>query len=123
MTVGADPENLQVDAAGIANLLLIQRAGLGNVFGVAVRNVDILQYSGRYAVPGDYARADVQMKNDTLYLSLVEKPQFHAAILPVGLHRFCFALDPGKNPMVRFGTDNSGKIVSLEFLEFSFKKK
>jgi len=88
-----------------------------------IRNVDILQYSGRYAVPGDYARADVQMKNDTLYLSLVEKPQFHAAILPVGLHRFCFALDPGKNPMVRFGTDNSGKIVSLEFLEFSFKKK
>ena len=88
-----------------------------------IRNVDIRQYSGHYAVPGDYARADVQVKNDTLYLSFKEKPQFHAAILPVGLHRFCFSVDPGRNPMIRFGTDNSGKIVSLEFLEFSFKKK
>ncbi|MCX6122575.1 MAG: serine hydrolase [Ignavibacteriales bacterium] len=84
---------------------------------------DIQKYSGHYNVPGDYAHADVRVKNDTLYFSLREKPQFNTAILPVGLHRFCFAIDPGKNPMFRFGTDDSGKIVSLEFMEFRFKKK
>jgi len=87
------------------------------------RIVDNEKYSGRYVIPGDYAHADIKVKDDTLYISLVEQPQFIAAILPVGLHRFCFAVDPGKNPMIRFDTDDSGKIVSLEFLEFRFKKK
>ena len=88
-----------------------------------IRNVDIRQYSGQYAVPGDYAHAEVQVKNDTLFFSLKEKPQFKTAILPVDLHRFCFAGDPGKSPMFRFGTDDSGNVVNLEFLEFRFKKK
>jgi hypothetical protein len=87
------------------------------------RNVDLHQYSGLYAVPSEYAHAEVNVRNDTLYFSLMEKPQFNAAILPVDLHRFCFAVDPGKNPMFRFGTDDSGKVVNLEFLEFRFKKK
>ena len=87
------------------------------------RNVDIQKYSGLYAVPGEYAHAEVQVINDTLYFSLVEKPEFNAAILPVGLLRFCFAGDPGKHPMFRFHTDDSGKVVSLEFLDFTFKKK
>jgi len=75
-----------------------------------------------YAVPGEYAHAELQIKNDTLYFSLKEKPEFNAAILPVDLHRFCFAADPGKHPMFRFDTDSSGNVVSLEFLEFKFKK-
>jgi CubicO group peptidase (beta-lactamase class C family) len=87
------------------------------------RNVDLQKYSGRYAVPGDYAQADVQVRNDTLYFSLVEKPEFNAAIQPVGLHQFCFVVDPRKHPMFRFGTDDSGKVVNLEFLDFCFKKK
>jgi len=87
------------------------------------RNVDIHEYSGLYAVPGEYAHAEVQVKNDTLYFSLVEKPEFNAAILPVGLLQFCFAGDPGKHPMFRFLIDDSGKVVSLEFLDFTFKKK
>ena len=87
------------------------------------RNVDLQKYSGRYTVPGDYAHADVQVRDDTLCFSLVEKPQFNAAILPVGLHRFCFAVYPEKNPMFRFSTDDSGKVVNLEFFEFRFKKK
>jgi CubicO group peptidase (beta-lactamase class C family) len=86
-------------------------------------NVNLNKYSGQYAVPGDYAHADVQVRNDTLYFSLVEKPQFNTPILPVGMNRFCFAVDPGKHPMFRFSTDDSGKVVSLEFLEFTFKKK
>jgi CubicO group peptidase (beta-lactamase class C family) len=87
------------------------------------RHVDLHAYSGRYAVPGDYAHADVNVKDDTLYFSLMEKPQFNEAIRPAGLHRFCFAGDPGKNPMLFFGTDESGRVVSLKFLDFSFKKK
>jgi CubicO group peptidase (beta-lactamase class C family) len=86
------------------------------------RNVNIQKYSGVYAVPGEYAHAEVHIKNDTLFFSLMEKPEFNAAILPVGLHRFCFAVDPGKHPMFRFNTNDSGKVISLEFLEFCFKK-
>jgi len=87
------------------------------------RNLNLKIYSGLYAVPGDYAHAEVQVKNDTMYFSLKEKPQFNAAILSVGLHRFCFAVDPGKNPMLQFNTDAQGSIVELKFLEYVFKKK
>ena len=87
------------------------------------RNIDLKKYSGRYAVSGNYAHAEVKVSNDTLYFSLIEKPQFNAVILPMDSHRFCFAVDPGKNPMFRFATDDSGNVVSVEFLEFRFKKQ
>ena len=87
------------------------------------RNVNLQKYSGRYAVPGEYAHANVYVKNDTLFFSLLEKPEFNAVIQPVGLHQFCFAVDPGKHPMFRFDADNSGNVVSLEFLEFRFEKQ
>lgn len=86
------------------------------------RNVDLKKYSGRYTIPGDYAHAEVIVRNDTLYFSLIEKPQFNSAILPIDVYHFCFAVDPGKHPMFRFNTDDSGKVVSLEFLEFCFNK-
>jgi CubicO group peptidase (beta-lactamase class C family) len=81
------------------------------------------EYSGQYVIAGDCAHANISMKNDTLHFSLLEKPQFDAAILPVGLHQFCFALDPQKNPMFIFETDKTGNIATLEFLGFRFKKK
>jgi len=87
------------------------------------RNVDLQKYSGRYTVPGGYAHADLHVKNDTLYFSLLEKPQFNVPIQLVGLHQFCFAVDPGKHPMFHFEADDSGNVVSLEFLEFRFKKQ
>jgi hypothetical protein len=74
-------------------------------------------------VPGDYAHAELMVSNDTLYFSLKEKPEFNAVIQPVGMHQFCFAVDPQKHPMFVFGVDDSGNVVSLEFLEFNFKKK
>jgi CubicO group peptidase (beta-lactamase class C family) len=88
-----------------------------------VKKVDLKKYSGEYALPGDYAHAELITKNDTLYFSLKEKPEFNGAILPVGLNQFCFAADPGRHPMLIFSADDSGNIVSLKFLEFSFKKK
>jgi CubicO group peptidase (beta-lactamase class C family) len=87
------------------------------------RNVELQKYTGEYIIPGDYAHANVILKNDTLYFSLKEKPEFNAAILPVSSNQFCFAIDPGKNPMFSFDLDDSGKIVCLKFLEFVFKKK
>jgi CubicO group peptidase (beta-lactamase class C family) len=86
-------------------------------------HVNLHPYSGRYAVPGEYAHADVSVKNDTLYFSLTEKPGFKAALMPAGPHRFCFAADPGKNPMFRFTADDSGKVAGVEFLSFFFRKK
>ncbi|HEX7571975.1 MAG TPA: hypothetical protein VF514_02710, partial [Bacteroidota bacterium] len=63
------------------------------------------------------------VRNDTVHFSLTEKPQFHEIIQAVDAHHFCFAADPGKHPMFRFDTDESGKVVGLEFLDFYFKKK
>jgi CubicO group peptidase (beta-lactamase class C family) len=87
------------------------------------RSVDLERYSGQYHIPGDYAHAELRVKNDSLYFSLTEKPELTTAILPVGLDQFCFAADPGKNPMFRFNTDDRDVVVSLEFLGFRFKKK
>ena len=81
------------------------------------------KYAGRYSVAGDYAHAEVTIKDSTLYLSLSEKPDFNKAFLPTGLHRFCFTVDPEKNTMLRFNADEFGNIVSLEFLSFMFNKK
>ena len=87
------------------------------------RKLDLHAYAGRYVLPGNYAHADVSVKNDTLYFSLIENPQFYAAILPAGVNQFCFAFDSGRHPMVRFDTDESGRVVTLEFLDFRFKRK
>jgi hypothetical protein len=54
---------------------------------------------------------------------LIEKPQFYVAIQPAGVNQFCFAFDPGRHPMFRFDTDESGSVVTLEFLDFRFKRK
>ena len=87
------------------------------------KKVELQQYSGRYAIPGQYAHAELQIRNDTLFFSLKEKPGFTAAIVPVGLNQFCFAIDPGKHPMFQFTSSAEGKIVALKFLEYSFKKE
>jgi CubicO group peptidase (beta-lactamase class C family) len=86
-------------------------------------NVDLKKYSGEYVIPGDYAHAELKIINDILHFSLKEKPEFNTVIQPVGMHQFCFAVDPQKHPMFVFGVDDSGNVVSLEFLEFNFKKK
>lgn len=88
----------------------------------ALRTADLHAYAGEYALPGDYAHAEVYVRNDTVYFSLAEKPQFHEVIQAIDAHHFCFAADPGKHPMFRFDTDESGRVVRLEFLNFSFKR-
>ncbi len=90
---------------------------------VEPRIVDIHAYAGQYALPGDYAHAEVNVRNDTVYFSLTEKPQFHEIIQAVDAHQFCFAADPGKHRIFRFDTDESGMVVGLTFLDFYFKKK
>jgi CubicO group peptidase (beta-lactamase class C family) len=85
--------------------------------------IEPLEYSGQYVIPGDCVHANVFMKNDTLHFSLLEKPEFDAAILPAGSNQFCFALDPQKRPMFLFITDETGKVARLDFLGFRLKKK
>jgi hypothetical protein len=81
----------------------------------------LFKYSGCYSIPGKFAHAEVRVKNDTLQFSLIEKPDFSAAILPLEKNQFCFAADPGKNPMFQFGSDSQGTIVDLNFLIFIIK--
>ena len=88
-----------------------------------LQKVDIQKYTGRYAIPGEYAHAQVYAKNDTLFFSLVEKPDFNLAILPVNLHQFCLGIDPGKHPMFQFSVDDRGNAVGVSFLDFRFEKQ
>ena len=87
------------------------------------RTSDLSVYAGHYALSGEYAHAEIYVRNDTLFFSLAEKPQFREAILPAGYQQFCFAADPGKHPLIRFDTDNTGGILGLEFLGFTFRKR
>jgi hypothetical protein len=87
------------------------------------RTSDLHAFAGHYALSGEYAHAEVYVRNDTLFFSLREKPAFREAILPAGYEQFCFAADPGKHPLIRFDTDKTGGILSLEFLGFTFRKR
>jgi hypothetical protein len=89
----------------------------------APSNANLHQYLGSYALPGGYAHANISFSNDTLYFTMMEKPQFTAAIVPVGVHHFGFTIDPGKHPMLNFSADDAGKIIGLESLTFRFKKE
>jgi CubicO group peptidase (beta-lactamase class C family) len=99
---------------------LLEKKELEPVFNL--QKINLNKYVGRFSVPGDYAHAVIFIKNDTLYFSLVEKPDFNQPILPLNLNNFCFAGDPGKHEMFHFYTDELGNISSLKFLSYLFKK-
>ncbi|MGA7721462.1 MAG: serine hydrolase domain-containing protein [Ignavibacteriaceae bacterium] len=86
-------------------------------------SVDLNKYTGQFAVAGDYANAKVYIKDNKLYMTLLEKPEFDAAFLPVGVNSFCFEADPGKATMLRFKTGENNNITGLEFLGYNFIKK
>jgi CubicO group peptidase (beta-lactamase class C family) len=86
-------------------------------------NIELEKYVGNYSVPGGYAKVRIHASNDTLIFSLRGKLEADDAILPTGLHQFCYAEDPGKNTMFRFQTDEENNIVGLEYLSYRFVKE
>ncbi|MBN1163771.1 MAG: serine hydrolase [Candidatus Krumholzibacteriota bacterium] len=86
-------------------------------------DMDLARYAGLYEVAGGYAQAEVKIENRQLYLSLVQQPDFNELFLPVGPHRFCFASDPEKNPMLFFSVGKKGKVTGFRFLSYNFKNK
>lgn len=85
--------------------------------------INLDQYTGRYAVAGDYAEAKLYIEKQELYMTLIQQPDFNEQFLPIGMHHFCFASDPEKNPMLVFDVDESGNVISLRFLSHVFRKK
>jgi CubicO group peptidase (beta-lactamase class C family) len=118
-SIGPDEELTRIIIDKFVPILEEKKTEIGPDTG----SIDLEKYSGQYVIPGDYAHANVSVRNNTLYFSLQEKPQFDAAMLPVGSHQFCFALDPGKHPMFDFSTDETGKVVRLDFLSYRFTKR
>jgi len=86
-------------------------------------NFNFYQYVGTYTMDDDCAVAEVSLKENSLFMTFTEKPDFNEALSPLEDHKFCFTSDPDKNTMLRFKEDKNGNIISLEFLNYTFKKQ
>lgn len=84
--------------------------------------VNLEQYKGTYALPGGVAEMEVTARDGKLFMSIVQDPEFNEPFIPIGLHEYSFESDPGRNPMLLFHTDTSGRIVSATFLSYKFNK-
>ena len=81
------------------------------------------KYVGEYALPGASADMNIELRNGQLYARLLQDSTFNYPIIPVGTHEFGYADDPDKTPWFSFQTDANGKVNSLRFIEFTFKRK
>jgi CubicO group peptidase (beta-lactamase class C family) len=85
-------------------------------------NVDMTDFEGRYALPGDFAHLEVIASGDGLKVTLLEASDFSEMFEPVASNTFCFSTDPKRKPMLFFKTNPEGKINSVSFLGHSFKR-
>lgn len=84
--------------------------------------VDLMAYTGRYVLPGKSVEIELTVKNNKLYMSLVQDPELDEAVVPVDWYEFSFEADPSRTPVLLFQTDKKGKIQSASFLSYRFKK-
>lgn len=84
--------------------------------------VDLMAYSGRYVLPGRSAEIVMTVKNNKLHISLVQDPELDEPMVPVDWYEFSFEADPSRTPVLLFQTDKNGKIESVSFLSYRFKK-
>jgi CubicO group peptidase (beta-lactamase class C family) len=84
--------------------------------------VDLESYTGRYILPGRAAEMEITVRDNKLYMSIAQDPEFNEPFIPVNWFEFAFEADPGRTPILFFQTDKSGKIQSASFLSYRFKK-
>jgi len=83
--------------------------------------IDLNQYVGEYTLPGANAVMVIESQQGHLHATLIQDPSFDNILNPVGMHQFGVGGDP--NPWFVFQTDDKGKIKSLRFAEYTFKRR
>ncbi|UCF06536.1 MAG: beta-lactamase family protein [bacterium] len=84
--------------------------------------MEFTTFAGRYALPGDVARLEINATTDGLLVTLKDVPDFSEEFLPVGPYAFCFAADPGRKPMLFFKQNETSGIDRVTFLSHTFKR-
>ena len=77
-------------------------------------------YTGTYALPGANAEISVELRDGQLYATLIQDTRFNYRMNPVGNHRF--GIEDETDPWFVFYADDAGKIQSVRFLDFLFKR-
>lgn len=84
--------------------------------------VNLNKYAGKYVLPGRPAEMEIAVKDNKLYMSIIQDPEFNEPFVPVGWYEFSFEADPVRTPILFFQTDKNGKIQIASFLSYCFKK-
>jgi hypothetical protein len=84
--------------------------------------VDLIDFAGRYALPGGIAHLDVQVSGKGLKVTLTEVPDFSEMFAPVAPNTFCFTADPEQQPMLFFAPNPEGEIAGVTFLAHRFRR-
>jgi CubicO group peptidase (beta-lactamase class C family) len=83
--------------------------------------IDLKKYVGEYMLPGTQAEIKIELRDDNLSAKLLQDSIFNYMIIPVGINEFGIKGNP--EPWFYFQTDDTGKVKSLKFIEFIFKRK
>ncbi len=82
--------------------------------------IDLNQYIGEYHLLGTNSDIHIELRNGQLYATLRQDSTFNYAHEPVGKHQF--GVEGGTDPWFTFHADDTGKIISLRFFDFTFKR-
>jgi len=77
-------------------------------------------YTGTYSLPGANAEISIELREGQLYATLMQDTRFNYRMNPVGNHRF--GIEDETDPWFVFEADDAGKIQSVRFLDFLFKR-
>lgn len=82
--------------------------------------IDLNKYVGEYDLPGANSDINIELRNGQLFATLRQDSSFNYTLNPVGKHQF--GLKGDTDPWFYFQADDTGKIISLRFMEFTFKR-
>ena len=83
--------------------------------------IDWNKYVGEYTLPGADAKIVIELQKGQLHARLIQDPTFENILTPVGIHQF--GVEGDTSPWFVFQADDEGKIKSLRFAEYTFKRK
>jgi CubicO group peptidase (beta-lactamase class C family) len=82
--------------------------------------IDLNQYAGDYHLPGTNSDINIELRKGQLYAILQEDSTFNYPLNPIEKHQF--GIEDDTDPWFTFQVDDEGKIKSLKFIGFTFKK-
>jgi len=85
-----------------------------------IEQINLNKYVGEYTLPGADAEIRIELQNGYLHAKLLQDTTFDYTLNPVGNHQF--GVEDDTDPWFFFQADDTGKIKSLRFIEFTFKR-